>query len=77
DLDGDAAVAAVERVAADTAANRSSMCEDVENGRRTEVDAIYGAIESRAERHDIDALTCRTLGSLLRAWEASRDVRRE
>ncbi|MGQ3328423.1 MULTISPECIES: ketopantoate reductase family protein [Halorubrum] len=69
------AVAAVERVAADTAANRSSMCEDVAAGRRTEVDAIYGAAIERADRFGVSAPTCRTLASLVRAWEVGADVR--
>jgi len=72
--DGEA-VAAVERVAADTAANRSSMCEDVAAGRRTEVDAIYGAATERADRFGVSAPTCRTVASLLRAWEVGAGVR--
>ncbi len=69
------AVAAVERVAADTAANRSSMYEDVERGRRTEVDAIYGAVVDRAEKHGVAVPTCRTLASLVRGWETARGLR--
>ncbi|PHQ45498.1 2-dehydropantoate 2-reductase, partial [Halorubrum sp. C3] len=69
--------AAVERVAADTAANRSSMYEDVANGRRTEVDAVYGAVVDRADRHGVSTPTCRTIGSLLRGWEAARGLRPE
>jgi 2-dehydropantoate 2-reductase len=63
------AVAAVEGVAADTAANRSSMLEDVAAGRRTEVDAIYGAVVDRADGFGVAAPTCRTLASLIRARE--------
>ncbi|MFD1570590.1 ketopantoate reductase family protein [Halorubrum laminariae] len=77
DLTDEAAVAALERVAADTAANRSSMCEDVAAGRRTEVDAIYGAVTDRAARHDAAVPTCRTLASLLRAWERGAGLRGE
>ncbi|MFC7324994.1 ketopantoate reductase family protein [Halorubrum rutilum] len=75
DLGGDEAVAAVERVADDTAANRSSMHEDVAEGRRTEVDAIYGAVVDRADRFGTAAPTCRTLASLIRAWELGEGVR--
>jgi 2-dehydropantoate 2-reductase len=74
-LDEDAAVAAVERVAADTAANRSSMCEDVAADRRTEVDAIYGAAIDRADRFGVPVPTCRTIASLIRAWEVGAGVR--
>jgi 2-dehydropantoate 2-reductase len=74
-LGEDKAVAAVERVAADTAANRSSMHEDVATGRRTEVDAIYGAVAERADRFGAAAPTCRTLAALIRAWERGDGVR--
>jgi len=74
-LSDDRAVAAVERVAADTAANRSSMYEDVANDRRTEVDAIYGAVVDRAERRGVSVPTCRTIGALIRGWEAERGLR--
>jgi len=74
-LGEDAAVAALERVAADTAANRSSMREDVAAGRRTEVDAIYGAATERADRFGVAAPTCRTVASLIRAWEVGAGVR--
>ena len=71
------AVAAVERVAEDTAANHSSMREDVEAGRRTEVDAIYGAVLDRADATAVSVPTCRTIASLLRGWEADRGLRPE
>ena len=69
------AVDAAERVAADTAANRSSMREDLATERRTEVDAIYGAVVDRADRYDVAVPTCRTLASLVRGWEAARGLR--
>ncbi|GAB7010051.1 ketopantoate reductase family protein [Halorubrum trueperi] len=75
DLAGDGAVAALERVVADTAANRSSMCEDVAAGRRTEVDAIYGAAIGRADRFGVTVPTCRTIASLIRAWERGEGIR--
>ncbi|WP_280585954.1 ketopantoate reductase family protein [Halorubrum sp. Boch-26] len=75
DLGEDEAVAAVERVAVDTAANRSSMREDVAAGRRTEVDAIYGAVVDRADRFGASAPTCRTVASLIRAWELGEGIR--
>jgi 2-dehydropantoate 2-reductase len=69
------AVAAVEGVAADTAANRSSMLEDVAAGRRTEVDAIYGAVADRADGFGVAVPTCRTLASLVRARELGAGAR--
>ncbi|ELZ37738.1 2-dehydropantoate 2-reductase [Halorubrum saccharovorum DSM 1137] len=74
-LGEEAVVDAVERVAAATAANRSSMREDVTAGRRTEVDAIYGAALDRADRFGVSAPTCRTIASLIRGWEVGAGVR--
>ncbi|GAB6879604.1 2-dehydropantoate 2-reductase [Halorubrum gandharaense] len=76
-LSDDDAVDALKRVAADTAANHSSMREDVTAERRTEVDDIYGAVLDRAEAAEVDAPTCRTLASLIRAWEVGVGVRAE
>ncbi len=43
------------RVIAGTADNRSSMLQDVERGRRTEIDYITGYLLQVAEQHGIDA----------------------
>lgn len=59
--------AAAERVAAATAANRSSMLQDLTRGRQTEVDAINGAIVRLAAARGLDAPVNRRL------WEAIRD----
>jgi len=48
-------VAAAEEVASKTAANHSSMLQDVLRGAPTEIDAICGAIVERAEKYQIDA----------------------
>ena len=72
DLSDAAAVRAVEDVARATAANVSSMRQDVEAGRRTEVDAIGGAI---LERADEPVPTVETLTRLVRAWERANGLR--
>jgi 2-dehydropantoate 2-reductase len=72
DLTDDEATAAVERVAAATAANTSSMHQDVLAGRRTEVDAISGYVVDRADR-PVPATA--TMTRLLRAWERARGLR--
>jgi 2-dehydropantoate 2-reductase len=48
-------VAAVEEVARKTAANHSSMLQDVLRGAPTEIDAICGAVVNTALKHRIGA----------------------
>jgi 2-dehydropantoate 2-reductase len=48
------AVEEFERIARATAGNRSSMLQDLERGRPTELDAILGEIERRARSHGVD-----------------------
>lgn len=72
DLTEEAAVEAVETVVEATALNHSSMLRDVERGRRTEVEAINGAVVERAS----DPVPVNeTLASLLGAWERARNLR--
>jgi 2-dehydropantoate 2-reductase len=47
-------IAAAEEVARKTAANRSSMLQDVLRGAPTEIDAICGAVVRTAQKHDMD-----------------------
>ncbi|GAB3666825.1 ketopantoate reductase family protein [Halopiger thermotolerans] len=69
------AVAAMERVAETTAANASSMRRDLESDRRTEIDAINGAVVDRAAEEGLEAPTNRTLAALVRTWERGRNLR--
>lgn len=48
-------IAHVESVCRSTAANRSSMLQDVERGRRTEIDSINGAIVAAGRRLGVPA----------------------
>ncbi|MFC6988402.1 ketopantoate reductase family protein [Haloplanus sp. GCM10025708] len=75
DLDGASAIAAVERVARETAGNQSSMRRDLSAGRRTEIDAITGYVVERADVHGISVPVNRTLLSLVHAWERERGHR--
>ncbi|WP_435359894.1 ketopantoate reductase family protein [Haloarchaeobius sp. DFWS5] len=74
------AVAAVESVAEATAANTSSMRQDIHAEKRTEVDAITGYVVDRAaEIRDADVAVpvCKTTTRLLRSWEEARELRAE
>jgi 2-dehydropantoate 2-reductase len=58
--------AELERVVNRTAGNRSSMLQDVEGSRPTEVEAITGAVVARAEEHGVPVPVNRILLSLVR-----------
>jgi 2-dehydropantoate 2-reductase len=73
ELSEEAAAEAVAEVVEATAANRSSMLQDVLAGERTEVDAINGAVVERGERVGVETPTNRTLAELLRVWESGRE----
>jgi len=47
-------IAAAEEVALKTAANHSSMLQDVLRGAPTEIDAICGEVVKAAQKHNID-----------------------
>ena len=64
----DAAARALE-VAQATAHNRSSMLQDVERGRRTEIDAINGAIVNQAQRLGLDVPLNRAAWHMVQALE--------
>lgn len=56
-------------VARATAQNRSSMLQDLENGRRTEIDAINGAIVRMGEETGVECPANRLLALLVKAAE--------
>jgi len=63
-----------ERLVPPTAAHRSSMLQDLERGRPTEIDAINGAVWRRGRAHDIKTPVNATLTRLIHAVEAARDA---
>ncbi len=74
-LSDDMAVSAMEAVAETTAENTSSMAQDRQRGRQTEIDAINGFIVDRAATHGLAVPTNRTLTGLIRAWEHGNGLR--
>ena len=58
-------------VARATARNRSSMGQDADRKKRTEIDAINGAVAGFAEELKIDAPVNRTLTALVKVMEAN------
>lgn len=61
----------VVRVARRTASNRGSMLRDLERGRRTEIDAITGAIVRAADRRGVPIPLNRALYAIVRARESA------
>ncbi len=58
-------------VARATAANRSSMGQDIDRRKQTEIDSINGAIVRFANELGVNAPVNRTLALLIRIWEES------
>ena len=71
----DDGVAAWRGIAATLGANRSSRLQAVEAGRRTEVDAINGAVARAGERVGIDAPLNRALALLVGAFHPAQAPR--
>ncbi len=59
------------RVAKTTRENRSSMLQDIENKRRTEVDQINGAVVEKGEKSGIPVEMNRTLYRLVKGLEST------
>jgi len=58
------------KVAEATSANRSSMGQDVDNGRQTEISAINGAVVKEAEKLGINVPVNQTLTALIETLQA-------
>lgn len=70
DLEAGTVLERLEGVVAATAGNRSSMLQDLERGRRTEIEAINGAIVRLAAEKGFPVPTNRLLADLIRAAES-------
>lgn len=71
DVDEDAWVERAREVAGKTAENRSSMLQDVERGRRTEIDAICGHVVEVGRRNGVETPRNETLHGLVKGIEAT------
>jgi 2-dehydropantoate 2-reductase len=74
-LDEKQAVADILRVLAETPDGRTSMLQDIDAGRRTEIDVLNGAVIEAAERVGIDVPVNRSLFAQVTAWEVARGLR--
>lgn len=69
--EGEDLLARARRVAELTASNKSSMLQDIERARQTEIDAICGEIVQRGLRHGIDTPVNLSLRALVKGIEES------
>ncbi len=72
DLDREETIRRVMSVAGRTGENRSSMLQDITNGRRTEIDTINGAIIREGKKHGIHTPVNMVLTNLIRIMEKSQ-----
>jgi len=71
-IDDDEAFGLVMRVAMQTAKNRSSMLQDIEMSRRTEVDFLNGAVCELGEAHGIETPVNEALLAIVKALEKTK-----
>jgi len=70
-LPGDDPLYRTLQVASLTAGNKSSMLQDIERGRRTEIDALSGAIVRLGLKHGVDTPVNASLVALVKGIEAT------
>ncbi|APX97551.1 ketopantoate reductase family protein [Natronorubrum daqingense] len=69
------ALTALESVASDTAANTSSMHQDVLAGQRTEIDSLNGYVVDQSAKVGVETPMNHSLTSLVRTWERGKGLR--
>jgi len=75
DLDPQEREEAIAAVLARAGDGKASMLQDVEAGRRTEIDVISGAVLRAAQAHGIEVPVTRALHALVKGLEAGRGLR--
>lgn len=73
-IDLDERLETIHRIVAGAGMGKSSMLQDVEAGRRTEIDVITGAIVRTAERFGVEVPVNRALYALVKGAETARDL---
>lgn len=74
-IDEDERLDRIHRILQNGGDGKASMLQDVEGGRRTEIDVITGAIVREADRHDLDVPVNRALLGLVHGMEQGRGLR--
>jgi len=74
-LDEKQAVADILSVLEETPHGRTSMLQDIDAGRRTEIDVLNGAVIAAAERVGIEVPLNRALHAQIVAWEVEQGLR--
>ena len=74
DIDREGVLAQVEVALRDHRAHKASMLQDREQGRRSEIESINGAIAAAGERSGVPTPVCDTLVDLVRVIEANYPV---
>lgn len=74
-IEADERIERIHGLLAKGGAGKASMLQDVEGGRRTELDVITGAILREADVHGIDVPVNRALFALVRGLEDGRGLR--
>jgi 2-dehydropantoate 2-reductase len=75
DLDLEDCIATNEAILRSSGDGRPSMLQDVEAGRRTEIDTLNGAIVRHADALGLDVPVNRALAALVAGWERARGLR--
>jgi len=52
--------------------HRSSMLQDIEKGKRTEIDALTGYVSAQGSRHNVPTPVCDTMTELIRFMERNK-----
>jgi len=61
-----------EKLVPDTAGHKSSTLQDIAAGKKSEIDALTGAVLNLADKHSVDVPYNRTIYALIRFIESQR-----